>query len=162
MSVSAFELFGWFSVSSQLKHYLCLVQTSSMENFKKSSGDLMSSGKLVAESAMSAFQEKSVENVDKKKVAGASAEILDSASAYAKLEDKPVGQYMEKAEVYLKQYSAGGTEEKPTDAAAPPAAAVDAPPKPEAEEEAPKEPAPKPEAEESGGGLFKMAQGFMK
>jgi hypothetical protein len=158
-----------------------------MEEFKKSSGGLMSSGKVVADAAMSAFETKSIENIDKEKVAGASAEILDSTSKYAKLEDKPAGQYLEKAEVYLKQYSSGGAEKEKTDV---PAAAEA--PKPAAEE-APKEPAPAPapaaeegkssdgfglddamkgaeslmekkgDGEESGGGGFmKMAQGFMK
>jgi hypothetical protein len=141
-----------------------------MEDFKKSSSGLMSSGKVVTGAAMSAFETKSVENIDKEKVAGASAEILDSVSKYGKLEDKPAGQYLEKAEVYLKQYSSGGTEKK-TDV---PAAADAGAPKPAAEE-APKEPAPAAEeapkelmekksgGEESGGGGFmKMAQGFMK
>jgi hypothetical protein len=156
-----------------------------MEEFKKSSGGLMSSGKVVADAAMSAFETKSIENIDKEKVAGASAEILDSTSKYAKLEDKPAGQYLEKAEVYLKQYSSGGAEKEKTDVPA----AADAP-KPAAEE-APKEPAPAPAAEEGkssdgfglddamkgaeslmekkgdgeesgGGGFMKMAQGFMK
>jgi len=159
-----------------------------MEDFKKSfgSGDLLSSGKVVGEAAKSAFETKSIENIDKEKVAGASAEILDSTSKYAKLEDKPAGQYLEKAEVYLKQYSSGSAEKEKTDAPA----AADAP-KPEAEE-APKEPAPAPApaaeegkssdgfglddvvkgaesltekksgGEESGGGFMKMAQGFMK
>jgi hypothetical protein len=140
-----------------------------MEDFKKSSSGLMSSGKVVTEAAMSAFETKSVENIDKEKVAGASAEILDSVSKYGKLEDKPAGQYFEKAEVYLKQYSSGGTEKK-TDV---PAAADAGAPKPAAEE-APKEPAPAAEGAESlmdkksggeesgGGGFMKMAQGFMK
>ena len=163
-----------------------------MEETKKSSGSggFMSSGKVVADAAMSAFQTKSVENINKEEVAGASAEILDSGSKYAKLEDKPAGQYLEKAEVYLKQYSSGGTEKEKTDA---PAAAADAP-KPAAEE-APKEsaPAPAPAAEEGkssdgfglddvmkgaaslsgkksggdgeesgGGGFMNMAKGFMK
>ena len=161
-----------------------------MAEDNKPSGDFMSSGKVVAGAAMSVFQQKSVENVDKKEVAGAAAEILHSASTYGKLDDKPVGQYMEKAEGYLKDFSSGG-----------PAAAgvekekVDAPagdaPKPEAEK-VPKEPAPAPAAEEGkssegfglgdvmkgaeslmekqgggeesggAGGLFKMAKGFMK
>jgi hypothetical protein len=139
-----------------------------MEDFKKSSSGLMSSGKVVTGAAMSAFETKSVENIDKEKVAGASAEILDSVSKYGKLEDKPAGQYFEKAEVYLKQYSSGGTEK--TDV---PAAADAGAPKPP-EEEAPKEPAPAAEGAESlmdkksggeesgGGGFMKMAQGFMK
>ena len=141
-----------------------------MEDFKKSSGGFMSSGKVVADAAMSAFETKSVENIDKEKVAGASAEILDSTSKYAKLEDKPAGQYLEKAEVYLKQYSSGGTEKAKTDAPAaadaPKPATEEAPKDPApapAAEEAPKEPAPAPAAEEaSGGGFMKMAQGFLK
>ena len=158
-----------------------------MEGEKNSSGDLMSSSKLVAEAAKTAYEKKSVEGIDKEKVAAASADILDSAAKYGKLEDKPVGQYLEKAEGYLKQYSSGGTEKEKTDAPA----AADAP-KPDA----PKEPAPAPapaaeeekasggfglddvmkgaaslsgkksdeEEKESGGGggFMKMAQGFMK
>ncbi|EES02656.1 nodulin-related protein 1 [Sorghum bicolor] len=155
----------------------------------KSSGDLFSSGKLVAEAAASAFQQKSVENVDKKEVAGAAAEILHAASTYGKFEDKPAGQYIEKAEGYLKEFSAGGH-------AAEPAAAGDAaPPKPAEEAPKEKEPVPAPAPKEEGGksssegfglgdvvkgaeqlvekqggageesaagGLFKMAQGFLK
>jgi hypothetical protein len=130
-----------------------------MEDFKKSSSGLMSSGKVVTGAAMSAFETKSVENIDKEKVAGASAEILDSVSKYGKLEDKPAGQYLEKAEVYLKQYSSGGTEKKTdvpaaADAGAP--AAEEAPKEPApAAEEAPKEPAPAPAAEEG-----KSSDGF--
>ncbi|KAL6902015.1 hypothetical protein ACP4OV_004891 [Aristida adscensionis] len=153
------------------------------------SGDLMSSGKLVAEAAVSVFQQKSVENVDKKEVAGAAAEILHAASTYGKFEDKPAGQYIEKAEGYLKEFSSGsaaGAEKEKVEA--PPAADGDAPKK---TDEARKEPAPPAEegksegfglddvvkgaealadkqggGEESAGGaaggLFKMAQGFMK
>ncbi len=158
-----------------------------MEGEKNSSGDLMSSSKLVAEAAKTAYEKKSVEGIDKEKVAGASAEMLDSAAKYGKLEDKPVGQYLEKAEGYLKQYSSGGTEKEKTDAPA----AADAP-KPDAPKEAAPAPAPAAEEEKSsdgfglddvmkgaaslsgkksgedekesggGGGFMKMAQGFMK
>ena len=158
-----------------------------MEGEKNSSGDLMSSSKLVAEAAKTAYEQKSVEGIDKEKVAGASAEMLDSAAKYGKLEDKPVGQYLEKAEGYLKQYSSGGTEKEKTDAPA----AADAP-KPDAPKEAAPAPAPAAEEEKSsdgfglddvmkgaaslsgkksgeeekesggGGGFMKMAQGFMK
>jgi hypothetical protein len=153
------------------------------------SGNLFSSGKLVAEAAASVFQQKSAENVDKKEVAGAASEILHAASTYGKFEDKPAGQYIEKAEGYLKEFSTGHAAgaEQPGDAP---------PPKP-AEAEAPKETAvPAPAADEGGkssegfglgdvvkgaeqlvgkqgggeesagggaaGGLFKMAQGFLK
>uniref|UniRef100_A0A0D3HCB9 Uncharacterized protein n=1 Tax=Oryza barthii TaxID=65489 RepID=A0A0D3HCB9_9ORYZ len=149
------------------------------EENKAGSGDLMASGKVVAEATMSVFQQKSVEGVDKKEVAGAAADLLHSASTYGKLDDKPVGQYIDKAE---------GTSA--------PAAGDAAAPKPAAEEP-PKEPAPaekeegKPPSSEgfgfddvmkgaetlmekkgggeesagsggAAGGLFKMAQGFMK
>ena len=157
-----------------------------MEGEKNSSGDLMSSSKLVAEAARTAYEKKSVEGIDKEKVAAASADILDSAAKYGKLEDKPVGQYLEKAEEYLKQYSSGGAEK--TDAPA----AADAP-KPDAPKEPAPAPAPAPAVEEEkssdgfglddvmkgaaslsgkkgdgeekvsgGGGFMKMAQGFMK
>ncbi|KAL5223933.1 hypothetical protein ABZP36_010572 [Zizania latifolia] len=146
----------------------------------------MSSGKVVADATVEVFQKKSVEGVDKKKVASAAADVLQSASTYGKLDDKPVGQYIDKAEGYLKEFSSGG--------AAPPAATEDAAPKTDPEE-APKEPAPAPAAEEGkpssegfglddivkvaesqiekkggeeesggsgGGGLLKMARGFLK
>jgi hypothetical protein len=122
----------------------------------KGSGDLFSSGKLVAEAASSVFQQKSADNVDKKQVAGAAADLLGAASSYGKLQDKPAGQYIEKAEGYLKEYSsgpaAGAEKEKPAgDAPGAPATAgdVDAP--------KPAEPAPEaaPAAEES-----KSSEGF--
>ncbi|CAL4916042.1 unnamed protein product [Urochloa decumbens] len=163
----------------------------------KGSGDLFSSGKLVVEAASSAFQQKSADNVDKKQVAGAAADLLGAASSYGKLEDKPAGQYIEKAEGYLKEYSSGpaaGAEKPAGDAPAPAPAGDDAPKPAEPPAEAPKEPAaPAPAAEESksegfglgdvvkgaeqlvenqggggesagggAGGLFKMAQGFLK
>ncbi|MDK0803419.1 hypothetical protein P5E57_15845, partial [Clostridium perfringens] len=109
------------------------------EGNSSSGGDLFSSGKLVAGAAVSVFQQKSVENVDKQEVAGAAAELLHAASAYGKLDDKPAGQYVEKAEGYLKEFSAGAghaTEQEQPAAAA----GDDAAPKPPAPE-APKEPA---------------------
>lgn len=163
------------------------------EENKSGSGDLMASGKVVAEATMSVFQQKSVEGVDKKEVAGAAADLLHSASTYGKLDEKPVGQYIDKAEGYLKDFSSGSGGAAPP----PPAAGDAAAPKPAAEEP-PKEPAPaekeegKPPSSSEGfglddvmkgaeslmekkgggeesagsggaaGGLFKMAQGFMK
>uniref|UniRef100_A0A0E0QXM4 Uncharacterized protein n=1 Tax=Oryza rufipogon TaxID=4529 RepID=A0A0E0QXM4_ORYRU len=158
------------------------------EENKSGSGDLMASGKVVAEATMSVFQQKSVEGVDKKEVAGAAADLLALG-----LDDKPVGQYIDKAEGYLKDFSSGSGGAAPP----PPAAGDAAAPKPAAEEP-PKEPAPaekeegKPPSSSEGfglddvmkgaeslmekkgggeesagsggaaGGLFKMAQGFMK
>ncbi|KAF8718979.1 hypothetical protein HU200_001223 [Digitaria exilis] len=160
------------------------------------SGSLFSSGKLVAEAATTVFQQKSVDNIDKKEVAGAASEILHAASSYGKLEDKPAGQYIEKAESYLKEFSSGApaaaADAKPAGDEAPAAAAAEAPKPAEPAAEAPKEAAPaaeegKPEGfglddvvkgaeqlvEKQGGGgdsasgggaggLFKMAQGFLK
>ena len=157
----------------------------------KGSGDLFSSGKLVVDAASSVFQQKSADNVDKKQVAGAAADLLGAASSYGKFEDKPAGQYIEKAEGYLKEYSSGPAAgaEKPAGDAPAPAGDVEAP--------KPAEPAPAPPAaeesksegfglddvvkgadqlvkkqgggggESSGGGggaggLFNMAKGFLK
>ena len=68
------------------------------------SGDLASSAKLVAEAAKLALQDHSLEKVDKGRVTGAAADLLHAASQYGKLEGKPVGGYLEKAEEYLHQY----------------------------------------------------------
>uniref|UniRef100_A0A0A8XMX5 Uncharacterized protein n=1 Tax=Arundo donax TaxID=35708 RepID=A0A0A8XMX5_ARUDO len=156
----------------------------------KNSGDLFSSGKLVAEAAVSVVQQKGVDNVDKKEVAAAAAEVLHAASTYGKLEDKPAGQYIGKAEGYLKEFSSGSAAGAEKEKAEAPAGDA---PKPAEPEEAPKEPAPAPAKEEgksegfglgdvvksaeslvekqgggeesaggAAGGLFKMAQGFMK
>ncbi|PAN47226.1 hypothetical protein PAHAL_9G243200 [Panicum hallii] len=157
----------------------------------KDSGGLFSSSKLVSDAAASVFQHKNADNIDKKEVAGAAAEILHAASSYGKLEDKPAGQYIEKAEGYLKEFSSGPAAgvEKPAGDAPAPVSADDAP-KPA---EAPKEPEPVPAAEEGksegfglddvvkgaeqlvekqggegesagggAGGLFNMAKGFLK
>lgn len=130
-----------------------------MAEGNSSSGNLFSSGKLVAEAATSVFQQKSVENVDKKEVAGATAEILHAASAYGKFEDKPAGQYIEKAEGYLKEYStghaAGAGAQQPAGDAAPPKPAEPAPAEEAPKEKEPAVPAP---AKEEGGG--KSAEGF--
>ncbi|KAG8073991.1 hypothetical protein GUJ93_ZPchr0006g45770 [Zizania palustris] len=76
-------------------------------------GELASSAKLVAEAAKSVFQDHSLEKVDKGRVAGAAADLLHAASQYGKLEGKPAGSYLEKAEGYLHQYGrkegAGGS-----------------------------------------------------
>ncbi|RLN39150.1 keratin, type I cytoskeletal 9 [Panicum miliaceum] len=70
----------------------------------RGSGDLASSAKLVAEAAKLALQDHSLEKVDKGRVAGAAADLLHAASQYGKLEGKPVGGYLGKAEEYLHQY----------------------------------------------------------
>lgn len=69
----------------------------------KSSSELLSSAKLVAEAAKSTLAHKSDE-VDKGRVAGATADLLEAASHYGKLEEKGFGKYVDKAETYLHQY----------------------------------------------------------
>ncbi|EOA25651.1 hypothetical protein CARUB_v10019001mg [Capsella rubella] len=66
--------------------------------------ELMASAKIVAEAAQAAARNES-DKLDKAKVAGATADILDAASRYGKLDEKSgVGQYLEKAEQYLHKY----------------------------------------------------------
>ncbi|XVE91581.1 hypothetical protein REPUB_Repub01dG0022000 [Reevesia pubescens] len=74
------------------------------EKHAKSSSELLSSAKLVAEAAKNTLHHES-SKVEKGKVAGAAADLLDAASHYGKLEqDKGVGKYVEKAENYLHHY----------------------------------------------------------
>lgn len=66
--------------------------------------ELMASAKIVSEAAQAAARGESAK-LDKAKVAGATADILDAASRYGKLDEKSgVGQYLEKAEQYLHKY----------------------------------------------------------
>lgn len=68
-----------------------------------SNSELFSSAKLVAEGAQSAIGGE-YDKVDKGKVAGAGANILDASSKYGKLEEKSYGKYVDKAEDYLHNY----------------------------------------------------------
>ncbi|XVE91580.1 hypothetical protein REPUB_Repub01dG0021900 [Reevesia pubescens] len=75
---------------------------------KPTSSELLSSAKLVAEAAKSTVNNQS-DKVDKGKVAGATADLLDAGQDYGKLdEEKGIGQYVEKAETYLHQYETSG------------------------------------------------------
>lgn len=67
---------------------------------KPSKSELLSSAKVVADAA----RRRGENRVDKAEVAGAAANLLQAASEYGKLEDKPLGKYMEKAENHLRQY----------------------------------------------------------
>uniref|UniRef100_A0A1J3KAL6 Nodulin-related protein 1 n=1 Tax=Noccaea caerulescens TaxID=107243 RepID=A0A1J3KAL6_NOCCA len=138
------------------------VEGTETANRPASSAELMASAKVVAEAAQAAARNES-NKLDKGKVAGASADILDAAQKYGKLDEKSgTGQYLEKAEKYLNDYESKqstGTGAPPPAAGAPSPAAGAPPPASEAEPEA------KKADEESGGGLggyAKMAQGFMK
>ncbi|KAJ8760928.1 hypothetical protein K2173_021966 [Erythroxylum novogranatense] len=74
------------------------------KHHQTSSSDLLSSAKLVAEAAQATFRH-DTDKLDKGRVAGAAADLLDAASHYGKLdENKGIGNYMEKAENYLRQY----------------------------------------------------------
>ncbi|KAE8681290.1 putative Nodulin-related protein 1 [Hibiscus syriacus] len=71
---------------------------------KPSKSELLSSAKLVANAAKSALNHES-DKVDKGKVAGAAADLLDAAQDYGKLDKNTgIGQYVEKAESYLHKY----------------------------------------------------------
>lgn len=117
--------------------------------------ELMASAKVVAEAAQAAARNES-DKLDKGKVAGASADILDAAEKYGKFDEKSsTGQYLDKAEKYLNDYESSHS----TGAGGPP------PPTSQAEPASQPEPAAKKDDEESGGGLggyAKMAQGFLK
>ncbi|XWS64205.1 hypothetical protein CRYUN_Cryun06bG0166400 [Craigia yunnanensis] len=74
------------------------------EKHGKSSSELLSSAKLVAEAAKNTLHHES-DKVDKGKVAGAVADLLGTASHYGKLDqEKGAGKYVEKAENYLHHY----------------------------------------------------------
>lgn len=123
------------------------------EHQQHSSSELLSSAKMVAEAAQSALNNRSANNIDKAKVADAAADLLDGARQYGKLEDKGLGQYVDKAESYLHQYgAAGGHSEKSAVAS-------------KTEAHGDKHSSEKPESHGGGGGYgnyMKMAEGFFK
>ncbi|KAJ4901193.1 nodulin-related protein 1 [Raphanus sativus] len=71
--------------------------------------ELMASAKIVAEAAQAASRNET-DKLDKAKVAGATADILDAAQRYGKFDEKSgIGQYLEKAENYLHKYETSHT-----------------------------------------------------
>ncbi|KAL8230021.1 hypothetical protein R6Q57_014921 [Mikania cordata] len=85
---------------------------------QSSNTDLVSSVKLVAEAAQCATTNQT-DKIDKPKVAGATADLLDSVKQYGKFdESQGVGQYIKQADDYLHQYEkssgAGGTDATPS------------------------------------------------
>uniref|UniRef100_A0A2P2PPD0 Uncharacterized protein MANES_01G030100 n=1 Tax=Rhizophora mucronata TaxID=61149 RepID=A0A2P2PPD0_RHIMU len=74
------------------------------KHHQPSSSELISSAKLVADAAKATLHHET-EKVDKGRVAGAAANILEAASHYGKLEEKSFGKYVEKAEDYLHKYN---------------------------------------------------------
>ncbi|CAF2108769.1 BnaC03g56520D [Brassica napus] len=97
------------------------VEGTETANRPASPSELMTSAKVVAEAAQAAARNES-DKLDKAKVAGASADILDAAEEYGKFDEKSsAGQYFDKAEKYLKDFeSSGAVVTPPTDIDAPP------------------------------------------
>ncbi|KAK4479812.1 hypothetical protein RD792_015350 [Penstemon davidsonii] len=97
--------------------------TSDNPDHKPSNSDIISNAKLVASAAQSHFNNEP-DKYDKEKVACASADIIDYAEKYGKLDEtKGVGKYVEQAEDYLRDYGnkpaapvAAAGEHKPTTA----------------------------------------------
>ncbi|KAM7464467.1 hypothetical protein LguiA_032588 [Lonicera macranthoides] len=117
-----------------------------------SSSELLTNAKLVAEAAKSTFSNES-DKVDKAKVAEASADLLDAAESYGKLEQTGCGSYLDKAEQYLHNY--GSSPAKPAGSGAEAPAKHPTEEKTSGEEE-------KSEGGGGGGGYMKMAEGFFK
>ncbi|KAJ0248018.1 hypothetical protein HA466_0163890 [Hirschfeldia incana] len=78
-------------------------------NRPASSSELMASAKVVAEAAQAAARNNESDKLDKAKVAGASADILDDINQeYGKFDKSDAGQYFENAEKYLKDLESSG------------------------------------------------------
>ncbi|XP_057493568.1 nodulin-related protein 1-like [Actinidia eriantha] len=116
-----------------------------------SSSELFSSAKLVADAAIG----KGSETVDKDKVSRAAEDLLNAASHYGKLEEKGYGEYVEKAETYLRQDNSSHSTDTTPAAAGEGAggATTHAPSKPDGDDE---------KSVGGHGDYFKMAEGFLK
>ncbi|KAL2542902.1 nodulin-related protein 1 [Abeliophyllum distichum] len=72
---------------------------------KPSKSELLKSAKLVADAAKSHLRHEQ-DKVDKPKIAGAAADLLNAASEFGKLDDtKGLGKYVDTAENYLHKYN---------------------------------------------------------
>ena len=125
---------------------------------KKSSGELLSSAKILAEAAQTAVGQ-GADKVDKGKAAGAASDLLEAGSKYGKLEEKSYGKYVDKAQDYLHQYETKNTTtghgHAPSDAGQAPSSDKD-------HEAAAGGDHEKKQSEEGGvGGYLKVAQGFL-
>ncbi|GFP88736.1 hypothetical protein PHJA_001017300 [Phtheirospermum japonicum] len=125
---------------------------------KSSNYDLLGSAKVVADAAQAQFRNEP-EKYDKTKVSGAAADLLGAASEYGKLDEtKGVGQYVDQAETYLRQYSTSAAPAA-AEKTAPPAEEKTAPPAAAAVAETTE--GEKPAAGAAAGDYVKMAQGFL-
>ncbi|GFP85135.1 hypothetical protein PHJA_000657300 [Phtheirospermum japonicum] len=68
--------------------------------------DLIHSAKVVADVAQAHLRHEPAK-YDKAEVTGATADLLDAASQYGKLDEKGIGKYVDKAEDYLRQLNDG-------------------------------------------------------
>ncbi|KAL3644586.1 hypothetical protein CASFOL_009766 [Castilleja foliolosa] len=68
--------------------------------------DLIHSAKVVADVAQAHLRHEP-EKYNKAEVAGATADLLNAASEYGKLDEKGVGKYVDKAEDYLRHLNGG-------------------------------------------------------
>ncbi|CAN1849497.1 Nodulin-related protein 2 [Linum perenne] len=104
------------------------------------------------------MQSKSADNLDKAKVADAAEDLIAAGNKYGKLDEKGYGQYVDKAEEYLRQYSSPKSSDVGNPAAVPEGAGKLA-----AVPEAAKKPAEEGKSEGGGiGGYAKMAEGLFK
>ncbi|XP_078430295.1 nodulin-related protein 1-like [Wolffia australiana] len=123
-----------------------------------SKADLLASAKVIGDAAKATLNH-GAGGVDKGKVAGAAANILDAATHYGKLEGKSAGKCAEKAESYLRTYQSSH--------AAPAAHGQPAPHHGGAAGNAAHAQAPPGTHSQSGGGggygdYMKLAQGLLK
>ncbi|KAJ6322355.1 hypothetical protein OIU77_012256 [Salix suchowensis] len=122
-----------------------------------SASELLASAKLVAEAAQASLGN-GRDKIDKVKVAAAAEDLLGAASKYGKVEEKGLGQYMEKAESYLHHYHSGSQPTTTTTGSGHTA--------PVEKQEPSVPPSTDGNDGKSGsdglGGAFKMAQGFFK
>ncbi|KAJ6318031.1 hypothetical protein OIU76_013554 [Salix suchowensis] len=125
-----------------------------------SASELLASAKLVAEAAQASLGN-GRDKIDKVKVAAAAEDLLGAASKYGKVEEKGLGQYMEKAESYLHHYHSGS---QPTTTTTTTTGSGHTAPVEKQEPSVP--PSTDGNDGKSGsdglGGAFKMAQGFFK
>lgn len=100
------------------------VEGTETANRPASPSELMASAKVVAEAAQDAARNES-DKLDKAKVAGDSADILDVDQEYGRFDKSDAGQYFEKAEKYLKDFESSGAVVTPytPDIGAPPPSA---------------------------------------
>ncbi|KAF9677119.1 hypothetical protein SADUNF_Sadunf08G0074600 [Salix dunnii] len=124
-----------------------------------SASELLASAKLVAEAAQASLGN-GRDKIDKVKVAAAAEDLLGAASKYGKMEEKGLGQYIEKAENYLHHYHSSS---QPTTTPSTTGSGHTAPVEKQESSVPPSTDGNDGKSGSDGlGGAFKMAQGFFK